>query len=205
MYGNVANTLEWEKSVGGKSGFEDLVAYAKEKGFGVYPEFDFAYTVGNSLFDALNLDKHAIKTIDNRYTTKRYYSPTYQSFTAFGELALSPAYYNYFYEKLNAAYQKYDPIGISLSTIGTDLNSDFDEDEPYNREDNKDFTVEFLQKVAEEYAGGVMVDGGNAYTLPYVDHILNVPLDSSRYLKASSSIPFMGALLHGSVQFAGTI
>ena len=49
-----------------------------------------------------------------------------------------------------------------------------------------------------------MADGGNAYALPYVDHLLNVPLDSSRFLKASRSIPFMGMILHGRVQFAGT-
>lgn len=49
-----------------------------------------------------------------------------------------------------------------------------------------------------------MSDGGNAYTLPYVDHLLNVPLDSSRFMKASRAIPLMGAILHGRIQFTGS-
>lgn len=203
MYSEIPGKLEWEKSVGGKDGFQDLVDYAKEKDFGVYPDFDFAYTDMNLLFDSLNLKKHAIKTIDDRYTMRRYYSATYQAFEGYGELAISPAYFSFFYDKLNAKYQEFAPVGISISTLGSDLNSDFDEDEPYNREDNKEFTVDTLKQISEDYAS-VMADGGNAYTLQYVDHLLNVPLDSSRFLKASRSIPFMGMVLHGRVQFAGT-
>lgn len=203
MWSEIPGKLEWEKAVGGSEGFEDLVSYSKEKGFGVYPDFDFAYTDLNMLFDSLNLKKHAIKTIDDRYTSRRYYSATYQAFESYGELAISPAYYSYFYDKLNAEYQEYAPTGISVATLASDLNSDFDEDEPYNREDNKEFTVDMLKQISEDYES-VMADGGNAYALPYVDHLLNVPLDSSRFLKASRSIPFMGMVLHGRVQFAGT-
>jgi len=203
MYSEIPGKLDWEKSVGGADGFQELVNYAKEKDFGVYPDFDFAYTDMNLLFDSLNLKKHAIKTIDDRYTSRRYYSATYQAFESYGELAISPAYYSYFYDKLNKEYQEYQNTGISVSTLASDLNSDFDEDEPYNREDNKEFTVDMLKKISEDYAN-VMADGGNAYALPYVDHLLNVPLDSSRFLKASRSIPFMGMVLHGRVQFAGS-
>ena len=49
-----------------------------------------------------------------------------------------------------------------------------------------------------------MTSGGNAYTWKYVDHILDVSLDSSRYVRSSNSVPFIGTVLHGSVQFAGT-
>lgn len=203
MYSEIPADLEWEDAVGGKKGFEDLVSYAKENDFGVYPDFDFSYVDYNGLFDSLNLKKHAVKTINNQYTTRRYYSATYQSFESYGELAISPAYFDYFYTKLNEKYQQYAPTGISVSTLGNNLNSDFDEDEPYNREDNKEFVVDVLKKISSDYES-VMADGGNAYTLPYVDHLLNVPLDSSRFMKASRSIPLMGAILHGRIQFAGT-
>ena len=203
LYSEIPSDLKWEKVVGGSEGFEDLVAYAKEKDFGIFPDFDFSYSDYNTLFDSLNLKKHAVKTINNQYTSKRYYSATYQSFESYGELAISPAYFDYFYTKLNAKYQEYNPVGISVSTLASDLNSDFDEDEPYNREDNKEFTVDLLKKLDEDY-DQVMSDVGNAYALPYVDHLLNVPLDSSRFLKASNSIPATGILLHGSISFAGT-
>ena len=203
LYSELPANLKWEKSVGGNKGFEELVAYANEKDFGLFPEFDFSYASSNTLFDALNLKKHAVKTINNQYTMKRYYSATFQAFEAYGEMAISPAYFDYFYTKFNEKYQKYGNTGISVSTLASDLNTDFDEDEPYNREDNKEFTVDMLKKISTDYAE-VMADVGNAYALPYVDHLLNVPLDSSRFLKASRAFPGNGMLYHGSINFAGS-
>lgn len=205
LYSSVPYKLKWESAVGGKSGFKDLIAYAKEEGFGIYPDFDFVYTYGwkSGMLDGFSKKKHAVKTIDNRYTAKRTYDATYQTYVGYYELALSPAYFSHFYEKLTTRYLKYDPIGISVSTLGSDLNSDFDEDEPYNREDSKEFTVEAFKFLNESYKS-VMTSGGNAYTWAYVDHILNVPLDSSRYIRSSNSVPFLGVILHGSKQFAGT-
>ena len=49
-----------------------------------------------------------------------------------------------------------------------------------------------------------MVEGGNAFTLPYVDVVTNMALESSQYVKASESIPFMGMVLHGSKVLTGT-
>ena len=49
-----------------------------------------------------------------------------------------------------------------------------------------------------------MVDAGNAYTFEHVDHILNMSTESSKYMRASESIPFIGMVLHGYVQTAGT-
>ena len=92
-----------------------------------------------------------------------------------------------------------------MSSIGKDLNTDFDEDEPYNREDSKRFIKDALQALSsKEGLAGVMTDGGNAYTYQYIDHLLNVELDSSRLLKASNSIPFAGMVLHGYIQFTGS-
>ncbi len=203
MESTVPYKLKWESKVGGSSGFKDLIEYAKENGFGIFPDFDFAYISNNSLFDGATLKKHAVKTIDNRYTSKRIYSATKQTYIGYYDLAVSPAYFSHFYEKLTKNYLKYDPIGISVSTLGTDLNSDFDEDEPYNREDSKQFTIEAFEYLSSKYSK-VMTSGGNAYTWKYVDYITDIALDSSRYAQSSASVPFLGIVLHGYVQFAGT-
>ena len=49
-----------------------------------------------------------------------------------------------------------------------------------------------------------MGSSGNAYVLPYVDHVLGVSMDSSLNINTSESIPFVGMVLHGNVEFAGT-
>ncbi len=195
--------LKWEKAVEGEYDFEELVAYAEEKGFGVYPDFDFVFFANNSLFDGLTLKKHAVKTIDNRYTSKRDYSATKQTYISYYQLAVSPAYFSHFYEKFTENYLEHAPMGISVSTLGSYLNSDFDEDEPYNREDSKRFTVEAFEYLANNY-DKVLTSGGNAYTWKYVDYITDVALDSSRYSQSAAAVPFLGMVLHGYVEFAGS-
>ncbi len=210
MYSSVPYKLEWEKSVGGEDGFKDLLSYSAEKGFEVFPEFDFAYVASstNSLFDGLTLKKHIVKSINDTYMSRRYYSATRQTHVGRFELAISAAYFSHFYDKLTSnlleCYEGTGALsGISVSTLGTDLNSDFDEDEPYNREDTKGYTAQIFEKMDNDY-DLVMTEGANAYTWKYVDYIINVPLDSSRYNMSSNAVPFIGVVLHGSVQFAGT-
>ena len=203
MYSGVDYDVKWERAVGGKKGFEELVAYAKENGFGVYPDFDFVYHTGNTLTDGVTIKKHLVKTIDDRYANKQEYSATKQSYLSFFELLISPAYMDRFYQHLTDEYMKYDPIGISISTLGNSLNSDFDEDEPYNREDSKFFTVEALAYLDEKY-DSIITSEGNAFTWKYVDHITDIALDSSRYSQAGASVPFLGIVLHGYVQTAGS-
>ena len=195
--------LKWEKAVEGEYDFESLTAYAKENNFGLFPDFDFVFFRNNTLFDGLTLDKHAVKTIDDRYIGKREYSATKQTYISYYDLALSPAYFSRFYEKLTENYLEYSPIGISVSTLGKYLNSDFDEDEPYNREDSKQFTINAFKYLSENY-NKVATEGGNAYTWQYVDYITDIALDSSRYSQSAAAVPFLGMVLHGYVQFAGT-
>lgn len=194
--------VKWVSALGGTSGFETLKSYAEEKDFGIYPDFDFAYVASTSFFDGFSARSDAVKTIDGRYTSRKYYDSATQQLENDYAKAISPSRYPYFAEKFKDSYSEYGLNAVSASTLGTTLNSDFDTDDPYNREDSKKFTAEFLDSLKEAY-GDVMVDGGNAYTLPYVNHIIDVPTDSSNYTLASRSVPFAGFVLHGYVNFTG--
>ncbi len=197
--------LKWDRSVSKEMDFEELLDKAKEENFGLFPDFDFVFASNNTLFDGLSLKKHAVKTIDNRYTSKREYSATKHTHVSYFELAISPAYFDHFYEKFVPKYQKYEPIGISVSTLGSYLNSDFDEDEPYNRDDSKQETIKAFQYIREQFANAeVMTSGGNAYCWKYVDHITDIALDSSRYSMSSASVPFLAIVLHGYVELSGS-
>ncbi len=203
LYSEVPYKLKWEKAVGGKSDFKDLVADAAERGYGIFPDFDFVYTTSASASDSVNMKKNAARTIDNRYTARRIYSATKQAMVSYYQMLLSPATFSHFYEKLERRYSKYDAMGISLSTMGSALNSDYDEDKITLREEAKTYTMEALSYFNErDY--DIMLDAANAYTWNYASHILNVPLDSSRYNAELSAIPFMGVVLHGYVEFAGS-
>ena len=204
MYCTTPFKVKFEKTVGGNSGYEDFLAFAKENKIGVFPDFDFSYASDHKWFDGFSYRADAVKTIDSRYTQKRFYSASYQYFLRMGMVAISPSIFERLFDSFSTAMDKIGgAVGVSVSTLGTDLNSDFDKKDPYNREDSKGFVIDTLEKLYEKY-GNIMVDGGNAYTLRYASHVLNVALDSSRYTYASESIPMFGLVFHGYLDFAGT-
>lgn len=203
MYPTVPYKLKWEKKAGGADGFEDLIAYANEKGFGVYPDFDFAYVQNHENFDGLRYSKHIVKTIDDRYSSLREYDASLQSYVSYYKLCISPSVLSHFYETFSKNYLKYGNSAISVSTMGSALNSDFDSDEPYNRNDSKVFVEKFFAQLDADMSS-VMSTSGNIYTWKYVDKMLGVSLQSSRSLYASASVPFMGVVLHGCVEFTGS-
>ncbi len=208
MYAKVPYGLKWEKAVSKEMTMQELFNAAAETNgaLSVYPDFDFSYVSTTGLFDGFSMRKHVVRTIDDRYAQKREYVATQQRYAGYYQLAVSPAYFEHFYTKLMKKYLGYDNVsGISVGSLGTALNSDFDEDEPYNREDAKGFVSTALAFISNpDNDLEVMVDSGNAYTWKYVDHILGAAVDSSRYLTASYSVPFLGVVLHGYMNFAGS-
>lgn len=209
MFATMPYNLNWEAAVGGSEGFKDLIEYSKQENFGVFPNFDFVYINKTEVFDGTSMKNDCVKTIDNRYTSRREYSATDQAYNGYFQLAVSPVCYEKYITKFTMNYLKYNPTGIAVSTLGTDLNSDFNEEDPLNREDSKDYTIQaFSQLKQQSNADGntlkVMTDGANAYAWRYIDYIVNMPLNSSRYNDSSNAVPFIGVVLHGYIQFAGT-
>ncbi|MBQ4121792.1 MAG: hypothetical protein IJD35_07250 [Clostridia bacterium] len=210
LYSYAPSELKFEDVVGGNKGYTSIVKYAKEvsategKNLGIFPDFDFANVERVGLFDEFSSIDDSARTIDDRYASKREYSATYQSFSPVGSITVSPSVYKRLFNVFAKEMKSLGGVsGLSVGSLGTDLNSDFDTDEPYNREDSKYFTTEILAEMAEKY-GNVMINGGNAYALPYVDHIMNMPLTSTGFARASTAIPFMGMVLHGYMSYTGT-
>ena len=207
---SVPGKLDFEKVVGGSDGFQELLDKAAEVNgkdgynMGIFLDFDIVYQLDDDWFNGYDKFDHAAKTIDDRYATRREYSATQQKYVNYYEIVISPASFNVLYERIEDNYAKsYENVyGISVSTLGEWLHSDFDEDDPYNREDSKQYTIEAFQHLDKTY-GEVMTSGGNAYVWKYVDHMIDVSLDSSRYNFSSEAVPFIGVVLHGSVKFAG--
>ncbi len=202
MTASYPQKLKWIKAVGGKDGFADLIQTAKEEGFGVYPEFNFSYVLADST-DKISLKKHAARAVDDRYCSKQVYSAVYQDFETFFDICVSPSSILEYVEKFEKKFSKHNPIGISVSTLGSELNSDFNEENSLNREDAKQLMVKTLGVLKEDY-GSVMADGGNVYSIQFLDHVLNMPIDASNYQDETRAVPFVGMVLHGYVNYAGS-
>ena len=107
------------------------------------------------------------------------------------------------YDDVAKKYAKFAVGGLSVSTLGSELSSDHNEDSELTREEAKETIVELLSKMSEDN-GKLLVGGGNAYTFAYADVIHDLPLDSSRNVYASEAVPFLGMVLHGCVEYTGT-
>lgn len=199
--------VKFNSKVGGNKGFKDLIDYSLETGIEILPNFDFANVIKAG--SGFKYKKHAALMMSDRYATKRDYSAVMQTIQKVGMMNIvSTGAYDYIFTKFSKAYDKFftnfEGYNGSLAalTLGTDLNSDFDSEDPITREDSKNNTVDFMDSLYKKY-NSVLVEGGNAYTIPYVTDIISVPLDNSNYAISSAAVPFIGIVLHGSIQYSG--
>ena len=117
---------------------------------------------------------------------------------------VSSGVYLELFEKFAADYDEFNVGAISVLSLGNILASDYNEDYPITREDAKTNTVEVLAQMKDKYSN-VLTSGGNAYTFSSVNTIVDMPLDNSRYQISSYSVPFMGIVLHGYMNYTGSV
>ncbi|MBQ8321795.1 MAG: hypothetical protein IJX92_05470 [Clostridia bacterium] len=200
----------WQGSLGGDNGFKDLLSVAEDVNakasegynFGVYPDFDFLYIAKEELFDGVSRRSNAALMVDNRYASKQVYNSVLQEYESLFTLVVSSDSYEELYEKFLNDYSKYDATGLSVATLGSDLNSNFDKENAINRERSLGYVKSLFAKMKSDYS--VMTDAGNIYAMQYVDHVLNAPIDSSHYMYSSYTVPFYGLVFHGYVNYAGS-
>lgn len=201
--------VKWQKSLGGKKGLNALLATADDYNdranegynFGVYPDFDFLYIYNDKMFDGIGYRGNAAIMVDNRYASKQSFNAILQVYESLFAIVVSPDSFDALYEKFDKQYSKYDIENLSVATLGSEINSNFDTKNSINREDSLKYTKNILAKMSEDYS--LMVDVGNVYAMRYVDHVLNAPNDSSHYKYSSYTIPFYGMVFHGFVNYAG--
>lgn len=212
MYYTYPAKLKWEGSVGGKRGFKKLIAAAKtvndgddaNANFGIYPDFDFVYVNNTASFDGVSTKKIGARMVDNRYASKQKYNSISAEFETLFAIVVSSDSYDKNFSKFNKKYSKLNGGNISVSTLGSDLNSNFDEENAIIRETTLNNVTAILNKMANDNEYSIMTDKGNAYTLGYVDHIVNAAIDSSHFGFSSYAVPFFGMVLHGYINYSGT-
>ena len=193
--------VKWESKLGGNSGFKKLVSYAKDNGYIVFPEYDFMNIQG--IKAGFSMRRYAAKTMSGRYGTYREYSYVFQKFMGNGmQNLISAGALEEIYAKFAKKYNKYNVGALSAKTMGYELNSDFNDKNPITREEAKEYIVEVLKSMREDN-GSLLISGGNAYTFPYATDIIELPLDNSGYAISTYSVPFMGIVLHGYMNYAG--
>ncbi|MGN7355848.1 DUF5696 domain-containing protein [Paenibacillus sp. SAF-054] len=182
--------------LGGKKGFMKLSDYAKKNGIGFYPDAAFLEKYKGKAGAATLLDR-------GKAEVYAYNPVTYAKDTSrFSHYILSPRQLPKQVDGFLKDYAKLGVSGLSLRDLGKEVNSDFDPAHPVNRQDSLTASAKELSRLRDA-AGPLMIDGGNAYSLPYAGMIVNAPVRSSRLNITDEEIPFFQMALHGYVDLAG--
>lgn len=202
LYYTVSDKAKVEKSLGGRNGLIELGRFARENQIGFYPDVDFFIVCKDSILDGYNKSFHSARSIRR----EQLYLTSPQEFTNFAEFqylnySISPRYYDKYMKKFFSDYGKFNLSGVSVGTAGSMLYAEYHRTKAITREAAKDILVNGLESYVSDY--GLMVDGGNAYTLKYASELVNVPMYHSANTIEDESIPFMQLVLHGYVPYAG--
>lgn len=209
LYSTYPTKLKWSKACGGKKGFKELVSFANDisaeegKNLGIFADFDFLYISNTAMGDGIRTKGNVSRMVDNRYASQQVYNSVLQDFESRYSLVVNPGALDKLYSKFIKKYSKFDYNNISVSTFGSDINSNFDADEPINRDDAEGYICSVLEDMTANKNMNVMIDKGNVYSIKYASHIIGLAIDSSHLMYSSYTIPFVGMVLHGSVSYAG--
>ena len=196
---SIPTKVRFEKGLGGKPAYEELMEYAAREGIRVFPEVDFlnfyesgAYSVNSDAIQAATHDPAWQYTYDlntgNKNTENRWRMLTpkksREAFTRFMEQK----------DKLNTE-------NFCLGALGSTLYSDFTaRSNAIHRDDTLELWSGMVKEASEAFEG-VMVDTGNIYAAMYADYVANVTSDSTGYNLADETVPFWQIVLHGYVSY----
>lgn len=207
MKGQVAVGADYSGKLGGKNGFKELYSYAEDKGIAFYPGINFMeYTKsGNGYSFTMNSSKRVTRAYATQTDFDRAYGipdtevkPTWT--------ILSPYYWSGVFDKVVNSFNKEGISKISLTQATSLLYSDFSRKNAEGksqivRQDSLGILTEGYKKITD--AGiSIIAEECNAYALPYVSAITNVPLYSSNYDLFDYDVPFYQMVVHGYIPYS---
>ncbi|WP_245805829.1 DUF5696 domain-containing protein [Bacillus alkalicellulosilyticus] len=197
----VPDSISVDKAVGGKNGLRNFVTFLEEEGIEFFPDVSILTANSGSGFRESTKASRSLTglpaelypmdlTINRRDRTK---SPSY---------VVSPILIGDYTESILSDFLEYETGGISLRDMADQLNSDYRRNNQIYRPESETLSKQSLNKVHGEDLK-IMANGGNAYSLPFLSHIINAPLTNSGYKIVDEVIPFYQMVVRGHINYTG--
>ncbi len=198
------SSLKLMSKLGGKKGFEKLQAFLNEKGIEYFPELGIIMNYKDTLFDSFIPMLHASRYITKEIaSTYKFSLATNMPYRAMGTFyVISPSRIPSIVDGMIKGLKKLSVTGVSLRDAAKNLNSDFKEKKLIDRQESSEIVTGEIKKIKDSGLS-IMADGGNAYALPYTDHILNIPEESNQFHLTDESVPFIQMVIRGYIDYAG--
>jgi len=192
------------KELGGGTGFTRLARYLAANNVEFYPSVTFEYAKKAGILRGFNTRTAASRFINQdvgvlyeinfaTYQEDKEKRPQYM---------VCPTRIGRYVDRFLRRYRSLNVKGLSLTTMGQDLNANYRERRLVDRAQAKQYIERELAKMSG--AGyQLLAEGVNAYALAHTAHIINMPLDSNHYLITDESIPFYQIVTCGHIDYAG--
>lgn len=186
--------------LGGKKDFRSLMDFADENGFELYPVSDNRdFRSGNGYY---TFTGSAVR-VSGSYSRILSYDRAYgvPDGSKENKSLLSPKYYGKVFGKVSKNYDKAGIDGLCAADLTTSLYGDYGK-KHITRADAMNELTDCYQTVSDRLDSGLLAENANAYALPYVNRIKDVPLNSSRFDIFDEDIPFYQLVMHGLIPYA---
>lgn len=197
--GKISTSASAASTVEGDSSLEELIKYGNENGITIYPAMD-NMEMESSTWGYFTFTSTAIR-VSNSYSRQTRYNPAFGAESGVAPALLTPTAYTKVFSELVESFNDEGIKNISLGGYSSKLVSDYSSSNYSNRKTTLE-TIVNGYKNAQENIGSVLADQANAYVLPYVDHITNVPVYSSGFNIVDYDIPLYQMIVHGYVPYS---
>jgi len=197
----IPKKVKVDSAIGGKKGLEEFNEFLQEKDINLYPDVAFLNVERKSL--GFSPIREASRRVDRQSAIQYPFSPSSfrRDMSKIPSYVLSPRKLSGVVEGFADDYADLNIGGLSLRDMGNELNSDYREKDVVNREQAKVIVQEQLGELENQFSD-LLVEGGNAVALPYADHVVYAPSDSSQFNITDQSIPFYQMVIHGYIDYA---
>ncbi len=187
-------------TLGGRRSFKSLLEYMSSSDIEFYPISDNRnFYSGNGYFSFTDT---AVRVSGN-YSRIVSYDRAYGIPDGFKKnmSLLSPNCFGEITEAIAENYSDAGLEGVSVADLTTSLYGDYGK-KKMSRYDTMKQLVEGYERLDSSLGNGLLADNANAYAFPYVSHITNVPLSSSRFDIFDEDIPFYQLVMHGLIPYS---
>ena len=189
-------------TLGGKGSFKKLTDFIDENGFEFYPASSSRdFYSGNGYYSFTS----TCVRVSGSYSRIVSYDRAYGIPDGFKKnmSLLSPSYFSEVYGDIASSYANAGLAGVSVDNAASSLYGDYGK-KGISRYKAMTLAEEAFGKLSDSLDNGFIADSANAYALPYVSRITNVPLSSSRFDIFNEDVPFYQIVMHGLIPYSTT-
>lgn len=193
-----------ESKIGSQNELTRLGATLAAAGVGFYPSVDFTVVHRDRAVDGFVSFLHASRFLNrNQAFVNTHNLATLQPDPARRRPLVSPREYDRMVGGFIQDYSRLGIGGLALGDLGRRLVSDFrlDLNKLVDRQQALEIVVQQMQRM-KELGLNLVIDGANAYALPYASYVVNAPWYSRGAPIIDEAIPFYQMVVSGYIGYA---